>query len=94
MASVKIQYEGKTTLVTCNDGESILEAGLREGIDLPYSCMSGICTACMANKVEGDVNMDGAEAIDEDEIRRGKILTCCSFPTSDQVFVNYDDEEV
>jgi ring-1,2-phenylacetyl-CoA epoxidase subunit PaaE len=94
MASVKIQYEGKTTTITCNEGESILEAGLREGVDLPYSCMSGICTACMAKKVEGTIDMQGAEAIDEEDIKKGKVLTCCSFPTSEQVFVNYDEEEV
>ncbi len=93
MATLVITNEGITKTIEISEEESILEAGLREGLDLPYSCMSGICTACMAQKLEGEVEMDGAEAIDEEDIKAGKILTCCSYVKSESVKVNYDQDE-
>jgi ring-1,2-phenylacetyl-CoA epoxidase subunit PaaE len=90
ISKVTLVYEGKEHVVIVEDGETILEAGLRDGVDLPYSCMSGVCTACLAHKVSGDLNMDGAEAIDADEIAEGKVLTCCAYPRSPEVKLRYE----
>jgi ring-1,2-phenylacetyl-CoA epoxidase subunit PaaE len=70
--------------------ESILDAGLRAGVDLPYSCKGGVCATCRARLVTGTVDMDANFALEADELARGFVLTCQSHPRSDHVTVDYD----
>ncbi len=70
--------------------QSILEAGLAHGLELPYSCKSGVCSTCRAKLVEGDVDMDANYALEDYEVARGYVLTCQSYPVSDAVTVDYD----
>ncbi len=72
------------------DGENILDAGLNNGVDLPFSCKGGVCATCKAQLIEGEVDMDLNQALRPDEIKRGFILTCQSHPISDRVVVDYD----
>ena len=70
--------------------ETILEAGMREGLELPHACKSGVCSTCRAKLVEGEVEMDQNFALEDYEIARGYILTCQSYPVTDKITVNYD----
>ena len=70
--------------------ETILEAAMREGLEPPHACKSGVCSTCRAKLVEGEVDMDQNFALEDYEIARGYILTCQSYPVSDSVIVNYD----
>ncbi len=70
--------------------ENILEAGLRAGVDLPYSCKGGVCSTCRAKLVEGEVDMDVNFALEDYEVARGFVLTCQSYPVTDRVTVDYD----
>ncbi|HZQ60855.1 MAG TPA: 1,2-phenylacetyl-CoA epoxidase subunit PaaE [Casimicrobiaceae bacterium] len=70
--------------------ESILEAGLKAGIELPYSCKSGVCSTCRAKLVQGEVDMDANYALEDYEVARGFVLTCQSYPVTDTVTVDYD----
>jgi ring-1,2-phenylacetyl-CoA epoxidase subunit PaaE len=70
--------------------ESILEAGLKAGIELPYSCKAGVCSTCRAKLVEGEVDMDVNFALEDYEVARGFVLTCQSYPVTDRVKVDYD----
>ena len=70
--------------------ESILEGGLKAGIELPYSCKSGVCSTCRAKLVQGEVDMDANYALEDYEIARGFVLTCQSYPVTDAVTVDYD----
>jgi ring-1,2-phenylacetyl-CoA epoxidase subunit PaaE len=70
--------------------ETILEAGLRAGIELPYSCKSGVCSTCRAKLVQGEVDMDANFALEDYEVARGFVLTCQSYPLTDTVTVDYD----
>lgn len=72
------------------DGENILDAGLDNGVDLPFSCKGGVCATCKAKLVEGEVDMDRNQALQADEIENGYILTCQSHPISKRVIVDYD----
>jgi ring-1,2-phenylacetyl-CoA epoxidase subunit PaaE len=72
------------------DGENILDAGLRNGVDLPFSCKGGVCATCKARLVEGEVDMDLNQALQADEIEKGFILTCQSHPISKKVVVDFD----
>jgi ring-1,2-phenylacetyl-CoA epoxidase subunit PaaE len=70
--------------------ESILDAGLKAGVELPYSCKSGACSTCRAKLTAGEVDMDVNFALEDYELARGFVLTCQSHPVTDRVTVDYD----
>lgn len=70
---------------------SLLEAGLRAGVDLPHSCKGGVCSTCRARIVEGEVEMDVNYALEDYELEAGYVLTCQSYPVSQRVVVDYDE---
>jgi ring-1,2-phenylacetyl-CoA epoxidase subunit PaaE len=72
--------------------ESILDAGLRAGVDLRFSCKSGVCATCRAKLLQGEVDMDGNFALEDYEIARGYILTCQSYPVTERVVVDFDQD--
>ena len=70
--------------------ENILEAGLRNGVELPYSCKGGVCSTCRCRLVDGEVDMDVNFALEDYEVARGVILACQSYPVTDKVTIDYD----
>ena len=70
--------------------ETVLEAALRAGLDLPYSCRGGMCCTCRAKVVEGSVAMDVNYSLQHWELDAGFVLTCQSRPTTGRVAVDYD----
>ena len=88
---VTVVLDGATRMFTLAKGkESILEAGLRAGIEIPYSCKSGVCSTCRAKLTAGEVDMDVNFALEDYEVARGFVLTCQSHPVTDKVAVDYD----
>jgi len=79
----------KSYLLTKGD-DNILDAGLRNGIELPYSCKGGVCSTCRCRLVEGEVDMDVNFALEDYEVARGFILACQSYPVTDKVVVDFD----
>jgi len=71
-------------------GENILDAGMRNGMELPYSCKAGVCSTCKAKLVKGTVDMDISHGLEPHEVEAGFILTCQAHPTSDEVEVDFD----
>ncbi|NUS40212.1 MAG: 2Fe-2S iron-sulfur cluster binding domain-containing protein, partial [Terrabacter sp.] len=69
--------------------DTILEAGLRAGLDLPYSCMAGSCGTCIARVTAGDVD-PGAGELTADERAAGQVLTCQARATAPGTCVSYD----
>jgi len=72
------------------DGQTVLAAALQAGVELPYSCMAGVCRTCRARLVEGEVRMDANYALEEDEVENGHRLTCQAHPTSSTVVLDFD----
>ncbi|MDB5206147.1 MAG: paaK [Flavisolibacter sp.] len=72
------------------DSESILDAALKQGADLPYACKGGVCTTCKARILEGGVRMEVNWGLEPDEVEKGFILTCQSHPTTEKVVVDFD----
>jgi ring-1,2-phenylacetyl-CoA epoxidase subunit PaaE len=70
--------------------ENIIEAGLRNGVELPYSCRGGVCSTCRCRLIEGEVDMDVNFALEDYEVARGFILSCQSYPATDKVLVDFD----
>jgi ring-1,2-phenylacetyl-CoA epoxidase subunit PaaE len=75
------------------DKESVLDAGLRAGIDLRYSCKGGVCSTCRCKVLEGQVEMDVNYALEDYEVARGFVLSCQSFPVTDKVVIDFDTVE-
>lgn len=72
------------------DGESVLDAALMQGADLPFACKGGVCCTCRAKLVEGEVEMEVNYALETDEIAAGFILTCQSHPRTGKIVVDFD----
>ncbi|MFE0758136.1 1,2-phenylacetyl-CoA epoxidase subunit PaaE [Inquilinus sp. NPDC058860] len=85
-----LTVDGKRREVPVADGESILDAALRAGMDLPYACKGGMCSTCRARLVEGEAAMDLNYSLEPWELEAGFILTCQSHPKTDRVVVDYD----
>jgi ring-1,2-phenylacetyl-CoA epoxidase subunit PaaE len=71
--------------------ESILDAALDAGADLPYACKGGVCTTCKARLKEGRVEMTNNWGLDDEEIEEGFVLTCQAHPLTKRVFIDFDD---
>lgn len=74
------------------DKESVLEAGLRQGFDMRYSCKGGVCSTCRCKVIDGKVDMDVNYALEDYEIARGFVLSCQSFPATDKVVLDFDQD--
>lgn len=85
-----LTVDGKRREVPVAEDESILDAALRAGMDLPYACKGGMCSTCRAKLVEGEAAMDLNYSLEPWEIEAGFILTCQSHPKTDRVVVDYD----
>jgi len=73
------------------DDESLLAAMSRAGLDVPYSCRSGVCATCRAKLVEGRVRMDRNFALEAADLAAGFVLTCQSHPLTERVVVSFDE---
>ena len=71
--------------------ESILAAASRAGLDVPYSCRSGVCATCRAKLIEGRVRMDRNFALEKSDLDAGFVLTCQAHPLTDRVVVSFDE---
>ena len=89
-SSVKINMDGETFKFVMPSSEIILDTALDNDIDLPYSCQSGVCTACQGKLVSGTVSMDVSDGLSDEEIEEGYILCCQSHPTSDDVEIEIE----
>lgn len=65
--------------------ETILEAALRHGYTLPYSCRDGVCGVCKGKVLEGEVDHGHGSALTDAEKAGGMALFCCAKPQSDIV---------
>jgi len=84
---VTIRYDGEEYKVVVPPDKGILESALDQGIDLPYSCQSGLCTACRGKALSGRVKLDEEEGLSQSERDEGYVLTCVGHPLTDDVVI-------
>ncbi len=70
---------------------NILDAAAAAGIEVPFSCKSGVCCTCRAKLLEGEVRMARNFALEKREVAAGFVLTCQSHPLSERVVLSFDD---
>jgi ring-1,2-phenylacetyl-CoA epoxidase subunit PaaE len=84
---VTIRYDGQEYKIMVPPTKAILETALDQGIDLPYSCQSGLCTACRGKALSGKVKLDEEEGLSQSERDQGYVLTCVGHPLTDDVVI-------
>lgn len=84
---VTVILDGEEHKFTVEPDKTILETALDLDIDLPYSCQSGLCTACRGKCLSGKVKLDEEEGLSESEIDEGYVLTCVGHPLTDDVVI-------
>jgi len=91
VASVKVILDGREYQLQLDaKGDSILDAALTAGLDVPFACKGAVCCTCKARVVEGKVEMDMNYALTDEEVADGFVLTCQSHPRTPNVTVDYD----
>lgn len=87
---VTIRLYGREESITVRPNETILDSAIRNDLDPPYACQVAACCTCRAKVVKGNVHMDSREALTDEEMEEGYVLTCQSHPLTDDVMVDYD----
>ncbi len=82
--------DGNRRDVPVADGESVLDAALRAGMDLPFACKGGMCSTCRARVIEGAAAMTVNYSLEPWELQAGFVLTCQAHPTTPRVVIDYD----
>lgn len=89
-SSVTARLDGRGGTWPVLDGESLLEAVLRNRPDAPYACKGGVCGTCRAFLVSGEVRMDRNFALEKEETEAGYVLACQSHPVTEKVELDFD----
>ncbi len=87
--SITVVLDGKPHEVPYQEGERVLAAVRRAGLDPPFSCEEGYCSCCMAKLTEGDVQMEVNDCLSPDLLKEGWVLTCQSVCRSHKIKVEY-----
>lgn len=85
-----IVLDGRTTVAQYYPGNTVLQTARMAGLQAPSSCETGSCATCMARLTRGSARMLNNDALDEDEVAEGWVLTCQAMPTSRTVRVEYE----
>ena len=89
--TVCIVLAGRRHTVPQHAGETLLESARRAGLSPPFSCEAGNCATCIARVTDGEAKMRANNALDDDEVAEGWVLTCQGEPVTPQVTVVYED---
>jgi ring-1,2-phenylacetyl-CoA epoxidase subunit PaaE len=90
-SKITVLVDDEETTFEMSQKQTILEAALKQGIDAPYSCQGGICSSCLARITSGTAEMKKNSILTDSEIAEGLVLTCQAHPTSETIYVDYDD---
>ncbi|WP_428653650.1 2Fe-2S iron-sulfur cluster-binding protein [Runella sp.] len=87
--SVTLEFKGVSTIVEVSNNLTILDAGVKAGLPLPYNCRSGQCGSCIAQCSKGVVEMEYNEILTDEEVTLGRVLTCMAHPLTSDVRVTW-----
>lgn len=87
---VSLLLQGQEHRFVVPAGQSILDAALANGLQPPFSCRSGFCTACVCTRLEGEIAMREDHGLSPAELKMGQALMCIGYPISEQVRLKVD----
>ena len=91
--NIKVELEDKTYVFLCPEDQDIISAAKLNGIDLPSSCCSGVCTSCASMVIKGSVEQEDAMGLNDDLKEKGFALLCVTYPKSNLHIVVGDEVE-
>jgi len=91
---IRDRQKGTEHLVMVPEDEYILQNVEKQGIELPFSCRNGACTACAVRVLEGEIHQPEAMGLSPKLKEKGYALLCVSYPRSDLVVETQDEDEV
>ena len=89
-SEVTVVLDGLSSTAPMPRGQTVLDAAQATRSDLPFACKGGVCGTCRARVVDGEVDMRRNYALEPAEVDAGFVLTCQSYPVSDEVTVDFD----
>lgn len=89
--TITVVLAGKKHTVPQHSGETLLQSARRAGLAPPFSCEAGNCATCIAQITEGEARMQINNALEDDEIADGWVLTCQGEPVTPHITVVYED---
>ena len=90
-ATVRVTLDGETRTVRWPAGARLLDVLLAVGLDAPFSCREGACSACACRVLEGEVEMAHNEVLEREDLEEGYALGCQSTARTPEVTVTYDE---
>jgi ring-1,2-phenylacetyl-CoA epoxidase subunit PaaE len=88
---ISILVDSEETTFEMSQQQTLLEAALKQGIDVPYSCQGGICSSCICRITEGAAEMKKNQILNESEVAEGLTLACQAYPTTTTIKIDFDD---
>jgi ring-1,2-phenylacetyl-CoA epoxidase subunit PaaE len=90
-AEVTIVLNNTNYIINLKAGQTILQAAQKNGIELPYSCMRGMCSSCVCQLHSGDVHLHYNQVLTDKDVAEGRVLTCTAHPTTNKVTLTIND---
>ncbi|MFV0574090.1 MAG: 1,2-phenylacetyl-CoA epoxidase subunit PaaE [Vibrio sp.] len=88
---VTVKRDGRVMNIDMtSQDDSLLDAALRQGVDLPYACKGGVCATCICKVKRGEVDMGVNYSLEADQIENGYVLSCQAVPTTHEVEIDFD----
>ncbi len=93
MCQVEVIADGvRRSFSMAKNHDNLVDAGIKAGLEMPYSCKGGVCSSCRAKLMSGEVEMDNNFALEDYEVARGFVLCCQSYPVTDKLVIDFDQE--
>ncbi|WP_372671948.1 1,2-phenylacetyl-CoA epoxidase subunit PaaE [Amycolatopsis kentuckyensis] len=89
-SEVRVVLDGRSSTMTLPRSSSVLDGAQKFRPDLPFACKGGVCGTCRARVTEGKVDLRRNFALEESEVAAGFVLTCQSYPVSEEITVDFD----
>jgi ring-1,2-phenylacetyl-CoA epoxidase subunit PaaE len=90
-AKISVFVDGEETTFEMSQKQTLLEAALKQGLDVPYSCQGGICSSCICKITEGKAEMKKNQILTDSEVADGLTLACQAYPTTSVIKIDFDD---
>ncbi|UOX85745.1 phenylacetate-CoA oxygenase/reductase subunit PaaK [Amycolatopsis sp. FBCC-B4732] len=89
-SEVRVVLDGRSSTMTLPRTTSVLDGAQKFRPDLPFACKGGVCGTCRARVTDGKVDLRRNFALEEAEVEAGFVLTCQSYPVSEEITVDFD----